>query len=352
MSTAAVPAKILAKSKASDRLIVSVLIWKYLEHLPLYRTSVRFQREYGVALHRNVLCDWMMAVGDLSQGIVGAMRGELLRGEYIQADETPVPVQTSDKPGKNHQAYLWEYSCPGGNVIFDFQMGRSREGPRRMLAGFPGALQCDGFGAYDKIGGEGMCVAGCWAHVRRGFVDAVKAAGRDPVALAIVVRINALYRVEREARKLKRSAAERRQLRQERSLPLMAPLQEAMIEAQLLATPASSLGKACRYALNQWDRLQVYLDRGIVEIDQNLCENAIRPIALGRKNWLHIGSEQAGPRVAAILTLVETCRRLMIDPREYLLDVLPGLSERPARELNQLTPLAWKAARTASANAA
>jgi transposase len=237
-------------------------------------------------------------------------------------------------------------------VIFDFQMGRSREGPRRMLSGFPGTLQCDGFGAYDKIGGQGMCVAGCWAHVRRGFVDAVKAAGRDPVALAVVARINALYRVEREARKLKLSAAERRQLRQERSLPLMTPLKEAIVEAQQLATPSSNLGKACRYALNQWDRLQVYLDRGVVEIDQNLCENAIRPVALGRKNWLHIGSEQAGPRVAAILTIVETCRRLKIDPREYLLDVLPGLSERRARELSQLTPLAWKAARTTSATAA
>jgi transposase len=352
VSTAAAPAKIIAKSKASDRLIVSVLIWKYVEHLPLYRTAVRFQREYGVALHRNVLCDLMMGVGDLTQGIVREMRAELLRGEYTQADETRAPVQTVEKTGKNHQAYLWEYSCPGGNVIFDFQMGRSREGPRRMLAGFTGILQCDGFSAYDKIGGEGMCVAGCWAHVRRGFVDAVKAAGKDPVALAIVARINALYRVEREARKQKLSATERRQLRQEQSVPLMAPLKEAILEAQLVATPSSALGKACRYALNQWDRLQVYLDRGIVEIDQNLCENAIRPIALGRKNWLHIGSEQAGPRVAAIISIVETCRRLKIDLREYLLDVLPGLSERPARELSQLTPLAWKAARAASAVAA
>lgn len=352
VSTAAVPAKIIAKSKVSDRLIVSVLIWKYLEHLPLYRTAVRFQREYGVVLHRNVLSDSMMAVGDLCQGIVGAMRAELLRGEYTQADETRVAVQTADKTGRNHQAYLWEYSCPRGNVIFDFQMGRSREGPRRMLAGFTGILQCDGFSAYDKIGGEGMCVAGCWAHVRRGFVDAVKAAGKDPVALAIVARINALYRVEREARKQKLSAADRQELRQEQSLPLMAPLKEAILEAQQLVTPASALGKACRYALNQWERLQVYLEHGIVEIDQNLCENAIRPIALGRKNWLHIGSEQAGPRVAAIISIVETCRRLKIDLREYLLDVLPGLSERPARELSQLTPLAWKAARAASAVAA
>lgn len=352
VSTAAASAKILAKSKASDRLIVSVLIWKYLEHLPLYRTAVRFQREYGVELNRNVLCDWMMAVGDLAQGIVGPMRAELLGGEYIQADETPVPVQSSEKTGKNHRAYLWEYSCPCGNVIFDFQMGRSREGPRRMLAGFTGRLQCDGFGAYYKIGGEGMCVAGCWAHVRRGFVDAVKAAGKDPVALAIVARINALYRVEREARKQKLSAAERRQLRQEQSLPMMAPLKEAILEAQQLASPSSALGKACRYALNQWDRLQVYLEYGIVEIDQNLCENAIRPVALGRKNWLHIGSEQAGPRVAAIISIVETCRRLKIDVREYLLDVLPGLSERPASDLSKLTPAAWLAARSANAAAA
>jgi transposase len=344
VNTAPVPEKILAKAKASNELIVSVVIWKYLEHLPLYRIATRFLREYEVDLSRSVLCDWVMGVGALAGGIVRAMRTELLDGEYIQADETTVPVQVRQKSGQNHQGYLWEYSCPGGNVIFDFQMGRSREGPSRMLGNFAGVLQCDGYAAYNKIGGEGLRVAGCWAHVRRGFVNAVKAAGQDPVALAIVVQINSLYRIERAARRERLTTEERRERRQQQSLPLMAPLKEAILEAQMLATPSSSLGKACTYALNQWERLQVYLGYGMVEIDQNLCENAIRPVALGRKNWLHLGSKEAGPAVAAILTLLETCKRLAIDVRAYLMDVLPGLSERPSRDLSQLTPAAWKAA--------
>lgn len=346
VSTAPVPEKIIAKSKLSNGLIVSILIWKYVEHLPLYRIAVRFLREYQVELSLSLLCDAMMAVGDLLRALVLVMIQELVQGRYVQADETTVPVQTTEKKGKNHQGYLWEYSCPEGNVIFDFQMGRSREGPRKMLAHFRGILQCDGYAAYDKIGGEGMRIAGCWAHARRGFVDAVKAAGKDPVALAIVAKINGLYRVEREAREQELSAQQRLALRLEKSVPQMTAIKEAIKEAQKHATPASTLGKACAYTLNQWDRLQIYLSDGVVEIDQNLCENAIRPVALGRKNWLHIGSATAGPRIAAILSVVETCRRLDIDIREYLLDILPGLSERPVSQLRDLTPAAWKAART------
>jgi transposase len=346
VSTAAVPAKIIPKSKAADGLIVSVLSWKYLEHLPLYRIAARFQREHQVEVSRAVLCDWVMKAGALLQGIMGAMRQELLQGTYVQADETPVRVQVTGKTGKNHQAYLWTYSRPGGNVIFDFQMGRSREGPRRMLAGFGGTLQCDGYSAYGKIGGAGMRFAGCWAHVRRGFVDAVKVAENDPVALSIVAKINALYRVEREARGM--AAEARLELRRKKCPERIQAVQAAILEAQQSATPASTLGKACQYALNQWERLQVYLEDGQIEIDQNLCENAIRPVALGRKNWLHIGSPEAGPRVAAILSIFETCRRLGIDPSQYLLEVLPGLSERPARDLAKVTPAAWQAARSAA----
>jgi hypothetical protein len=214
-----------------------------------------------------------------------------------------------------------------------------------MLGRFGGILQCDGYSAYDKIGGEGITFCGCWAHARRGFVDAVKLAGTDLVALRIVAQINTLYRIEREAREQKLGPKERQRLRQERSAPLMAPLRTAIEEAKRNSTPASALGKACAYALNQWERLQVYLAHGQVEIDQNLCENAMRPVAIGRKNWLHIGSESAGPSVAAIFSVVETCRRLKIDVREYLLDILPGLSERPSSDLAKVTPAAWLAAR-------
>jgi transposase len=345
VSTAAVPAKILPKAKASNELIVSVLTGKFVEHLPLYRLAARFFRESQVDLSRAVLGDWMSGVGYLLQGISRAMWAELLREDYLQVDETRVPVQTRTKPGKNHQAYLWEYSRPRGTVIFDFQMGRSREGPRQMLGEFAGIVQCDGYNAYDKFGGEGLIFAGCWAHARRGFVDAVKAAGKDPVALRIVAQINALYRIEREAREMQLGPQERLRLRQEKSLPLMARLRAAIELAQESSTPASALGKACAYTINQWKRLQVYLDHGQVEIDQNLCENAIRPLAIGRKNWLHLGNESVGPGTAAIYSVVETCRRLRIDVREYLLDVLPGLSERLASDLQRLTPAAWLAAR-------
>ena len=348
VSTAAAPAKILPKAKASDELIVSILVGKFVEHLPLYRIAARFLREAQVDLSRAVLSDWMSGVGSVLQGMTRAMRDELLREDYLQVDETHVPVQTRQTLGKNHQAYLWEYSRPGGTVIFDFQMGRSRAGPRQMLGRFGGILQCDGYSAYDKIGGEGITFCGCWAHARRGFVDAVKAAGKDMVALRIIAQINTLYRIEREAREQKLGAKERRSLRQERSVPLMAPLRAAIEEAQRNSTPASALGKACAYALNQWKRLQVYLEHGQVEIDQNLCENAMRPVAIGRKNWLHLGSESVGPSAAAIFSVVETCRRLKIDVRAYLLDILPGLSERSSRDLARLTPAAWLAARQAA----
>lgn len=243
VSTAPAPAKILPKAKASDELVVSILVGKFVEHLPLYRIAARFAREQQIDLSRAVLSDWMGAVGDLVQGVVGAMRQELLHGDYLQVDETHVPVQTRRTPGKNHQAYLWEYGRPGGTVIFDFQMGRSREGPRRMLGNFAGILQCDGYNAYDKIGGEGMIFAGCWTHARRGFVDAVKAAGSDRVALGIIIQINTLYRIEREARQQKLGPEERLRLRQEKSLPLMAPLRAAIKAAQESCTPASTLGK-------------------------------------------------------------------------------------------------------------
>jgi transposase len=348
VSTAPAPAKILPKAKASNELVVSILVGKFVEHLPLYRIAARFLREAQVDLSRAVLSDWMSATGALLQGVTRAMHQELLAKDYLQVDETPVPVQTRRTPGKNHQAYLWEYSSPFGTVVFDFQMGRSREGPRRMLANFHGIVQCDGYSAYDKIGGEGTIFGGCWAHARRGFVDAVKAAGKDLVALRIVARINRLYRIEREAREQKLGAAQRLRLRQEKSLPLMAPLRAAIVEAQGNSTPASTLGKACAYALNQWTRLQVYLEHGQVEIDQNLCENSMRPVAIGRKNWLHLGSETVGPSAAAIFSVAETCRRLKIDLREYLLDILPGLSERPSHDLSKLTPAAWLTARQAA----
>jgi transposase len=152
-----------------------------------------------------------------------------------------------------------------------------------------------------------------------------------------------LYKVEKEAREAGLDAAQRRALRQEKSAELMKTLQAQILEMRQAVLPASALGKACSYALNQWQRVSRYLEYGQVEIDNNMCENGIRPLAVGRKNWLHIGGEEAGPKIAGILSIVETCRRLKINVRDYMMDVLPGLAERDQSELPQMTPAAWKA---------
>jgi transposase len=345
VSTAPAPGpKIVEKSKASNRVIVDVIISKYCNHLPLYRQCAILEREAGFALSRMTLCGWVMQAGVWLEAIRGAMRQELLAGPYLQADETPVGVQSERTRGRNHQGYLWEYSRPGGPVIFDFQMGRSREGPRQFLGQFGGILQSDGYAAYDHLGGPGITYAGCMAHARRGFVEALKVAPADPDAKAIIAQIGQLYGVEKQARMFGLSPQERAHLRQLRSVPALALLQEKIIAVRQGVLPQSALGKACDYALGQWSRLIVYASHGEVEIDNNWCENAMRPVALGRKNWLHIGSEAAGPRVAAIASIVETCRRLGINVRDYLMDVLPRIPSWPAKRIGELTPTAWAAA--------
>jgi len=277
------------------------------------------------------------------QAVVGAQQRELLAGGYLQADETPVPCQTGEKTGRNHKAFMWEYSVPGGIVVFDFQMGRGRAGPKKFLAGFRGTVQCDGYDAYDDLG-PGIVYAGCLAHARRKFVDAAKVAPLDPLPPEVLAQFGQIYGVEQEARQAGLAAAQRLALRQQKSVPLMAALKERVVAIRQQIVPGSTLAKACDYTLNQWSRLEVFLQDGRLEADNNWCEGALRPLVLGRKNWLHIGSEQAGPKVAAIASIVETCRRLDINLRQYLNDVLPKLGDWPITRVAELTPTAWQTA--------
>jgi transposase len=168
VTCAPLPARILEKSLASDRVVIDTVVSKYADHVPLYRQSVILQRESGLAISRATLDGWVMRVGELLRPLSGAMAQELLSGSYIQADETTVGVQMHDGRGQNHQAYLWQYSRPGGPVVFDFRLGRDRDGPKRFLGHFEGVLQSDGYEAYDRVGGEGIVHAACWAHVPAG----------------------------------------------------------------------------------------------------------------------------------------------------------------------------------------
>jgi len=344
VATAAAPAQIVPKGKLSNEFIVEVLVRKYQLHLPVYRQCAALSEDYGIDLSRKTLNDGILAAGSLLQAVVRAQRLELLAGQYIQADETTMPCQTGEKTGRNHRAFVWEFSRPGGVVIFEFQMGRGRDGPREFLKGFRGKLQSDGYKVYDDLG-EGIVYVGCAAHIRRGFVDAAKVKPLDPVPPEIIARFGELYAVEKEARQGQFSPEARLALRQAKSVPVMAALKTRLIEIRQQIDPGSKLAQACDYALKQWSRLEEYLRDGQIEIDNNWCEGAIRPLALGRKNWLHVGSAEAGPKIAAIASIVETCRRLDINLRDYLKDVLPKLGEWPASRVGELTPTAWKAAR-------
>jgi transposase len=341
VACAPAPAQIIEKSLATDRLVIETIVSKYLDHLPLYRQSAILLRDTGIELSRNTLCDWVMRVGELLQPIAAAMAQELLAGQYLQADETPVDVQLKDSKGKNHQAYLWQYSSPGGAVVFDFQLGRSREGPKRFLGNYEGILQTDGYAAYDRVGGSKIVHAGCWAHARRYFFQAVEAHPQDRAAIGLVAAIDELFALDANAREQGFSIQERDQVRQQKANSLLESIAKQIAAAKTQCLPQSALAKACNYTLTQWGRLSQFLNYPLLELSTNLAENAMRPIALGRKNWLHFGSPQAGARIAAILSVLETCRRMRLPARDYLASILPGLADLPLRQVGQLTPSAW-----------
>jgi transposase len=207
--------RIVDKGLASDGLVIGTVVAKYCDHLPLYRQAVMLEREAGLEIGRATLDGWVMRVGELLQPVVEAMRHDLLSASYLQADETTVPVQMHDRRGADHQAYLWQYGKPGGETVFDFPLGRSRDGPRKFLGKWEGILQTDGYQAYDDIGGEKLVHVGCWAHARRKFVDAVKVNPRDGEAVKMVTRMDALFVVDREARREQMSVEQRLALRRE-----------------------------------------------------------------------------------------------------------------------------------------
>jgi len=341
VASAPLQPRIVEKCLASDRIVIDTVISKYCNHTPLYRQSMI--RDLGLAISRATLDGWVLKVGELLIPMVAAIRRELISGSYIQADETPVDVQMREGRGKNHQAYLWQYSRPGGSVVFDFRLGRGRDGPKRFLGQFEGILQTDGYTAYDQIGGPRMVHAACWAHARRQFFEAVQLNPRDPAATPIVARMDDLFAVDAEARRRGIGLTGRHALRQERAKPLLDDIRSKIEAAQSVALPSSALSKACQYALALWRKLTRFLEYPELELSNNLAENSMRPVALGRKNWLHIGSPQAGPKVAAILSVVESCRRLKLPVRDYLAGILPGFADLPIQRLPDLTPAAWLA---------
>lgn len=341
VTAAPLPERIVEKGLASDRVVIETVVAKYCDHLPLYRQAAILERDAGVEIGRATLDGWVMRVGELLTPVVEAMRQNLLRAPYLQADETTVPVQMHDRRGSDHQAYLWQYGRPGGETVFEFCLGRGREGPRKFLGGWEGILQTDGYQAYDGIGGPKLVHVGCWAHARRKFVDAVKVNPKDAGAVAMVLRMDALFAIDAEARKQGMNCDERLALRREHAPSWIEEIRDACLSMSRDVLPKSVAGQAASYTLNMWAKLTRCLEFAEVELSNNLAENSMRPVALGRKNWLHVGSEQAGPKVAAILSVVESCRRIKVPVKEYFTTVLPGLDRRKRSEIPNFTPARW-----------
>jgi transposase len=338
---APLPPQIIEKGLASNQVVIDTVVQKYCDHLPLYRQSAILERETGLELSRATLDGWVLKVGELLVPVVGAMRHELLAGSYIQADETPVDVQMQEGRGKNHQAYLWQYGRPGATVVFDFRLSRGRDGPKQFLGQFEGLLQTDGYAAYDQVGGPRLVHAACWSHVERYFSDVLQLNPNDPVATPIAACIHELFAVDAEARQGGLSPEARHILRQEKAKPLLDTIHPQIETARTKALPASALAKACNYTLTLWEKLTRFLQYPELELSNNVAENSMRPVAVGRKNWIHVGSAQAGTKIAAILSVVESCRRLKISARDYLGAILPGIADVPVSRVPELTPGNW-----------
>ena len=349
--TAAAPERIAPKSIFADETIVSFLISKYCDALPLFRQRAILFRDLGIDVALTTINDAVLRVGELLIPVVDAMKRDLLASGYIQADETPIGVQTPEKTGKNHRGYFWQYSAPAKGVVFDFEMTRSKEVAKEFFKDYGGILHTDGYVVYEKdIGTKDLIHACCLAHARRGLIDAIKvqtqAKAHDVRLERAVMLMDNLFAIDRQARDENLSLADRHALRQERAPALLDELHTLLsaIKASGVHLPQSVAGKAINYTLKRWAERTLFLKHPVIELSTNWAENSMRPIAIGRRNWLHLGSKEAGPKIAAIFSIVESCRKLGVPIRQYLADVLPGLANRSIQRLAGLTPAAYAAA--------
>lgn len=346
--TAPVPPRIIEKCKFGDSVIVELLVRKYCDHLPAFRQRMIWGRDHGLIVDDAQLIRCILTSGERLQPLARAIGEEIKKGDLIQADETRIPVLQQEGKGRNDTAWMWQYSAPGGMVYFDFQDSRSRAGPKAFLAGYTRTLQSDGYEVYVHLTEDIHAHAGCWSHVRRKFDGARKVAPKDVPcrdSQDVLDQIAFLYLVEKEARSLGLTADERLRHRIKRGIAeKLAALKASILSIRSRILPASQLGKACNYAFGQWEKLMVYASDGRVEIDNNWCENAMRPIALGRKNWMHLGSQESGPKVAAIMTVIASAQRQGLNVRDYLSSVLPRLGDPEFKtgSLPELLPTRWR----------
>jgi transposase len=332
------------RSIAAPGLLAQIIVAKYCDHLPLYRQEQIYATRHDIAIPRQSMARWLGLAADWLRPIYEHIHTGVMAGGYVQIDETPVEY-LSPGNGQTKQGYLWACKRPGADVSFTWATSRAARCLDRIIpADFSGTVQCDGYAAYPSFANrsEGrITLAACWAHARRKFHEATESTPQQ--AGWMLLQIQHLYRIEKQLREAKAGPQQRQAVRASQSRMIIERIHRALslIKLKGRQLPQSALGKAIDYTLTMWPMLTVYLEDGRVEIDNNPVENAIRPTAIGKKNWLFIGEAEAGQRSAILFTLIEACRSRGIDPQTYLREVLTRLPTLTNRQIKDVTPEAW-----------
>ena len=332
----------LPKAIAGSSVLTHLLVSKYVDHLPLHRQIKMFSR-IGMTISDSTVNDWIIGSIDLLKIIHDRLTNQLLSSGYIQNDETPIKVLDSDKKGQTHRGYFWVSHSPQQKVVvFNYSKGRSAQFPTEFLKDYNGYLQTDGYGVYDSFEQKnGITLVGCMAHARRYFIEA---SGNDKQRSEyFIAQLQRLYHLEEELRKSNVGLDEILTKRQEVAMPILKHLHQWLKENITQVLPKSAIGKAISYTLTRWDKLMQYANDGILLIDNNLIENQIRPVAIGRKNYLFCGSHESAQRAAVIYSLLGTCKLNNVNPQDWLLDVLQKLPSCMANNIDDLLPQNWKA---------
>jgi len=331
----------LPKAIAGPGLLAQICIDKYVDHLPLHRQMERFKRD-GVNMAYSTLTDMVSGTCSLITPLYEALKNYTLRLDYLHADETPIKVLDKDKKGQTHRGYFWVYhSSVEKLVLFDYQSGRGREGPQQILQNFKGFLQTDGYSVYDFFKEkEDITVLHCMAHARRMFYEAqANDADRSDYALQ---QFASLYAIERTIKQQQLTPEKALQLRQQQAIPILQSFGQWMKEQYVQTLPKSTIGKALGYSIERWNELSIYATDGKLNIDNNPVENSIRPVAIGRKNYLFAGSHEAAQRSAMLYSLLGTCKLNGINPFIWLRETLRRIATHPINKIEELLPQNFK----------
>jgi transposase len=338
---ASLPGRIMEKCMAGEGLLAQMVVDKYMDHLPINRQLQRFERT-GVTIAQSTSNDWMRNVLTSLGGLYELHKKQVLDTRYLHVDETTIKVQDENKKGKTHLGYYWVYhNSENKLVLFDYRTGRGREGPNDILKDFKGHLQTDGYGVYDDFDKRpGITLMHCMAHARRKFSEALDS---DPVrAQYVLEQMQALYAIERRIREESMQPDEILALRQAEAVPVLEAIKAWLLTEVAKVLPKSPIGQAIAYSLERWGKLSIYTTDARLQIDNNPVERAIRPVAIGRKNYLFAGSHDAAQRSAMIYSLFSTCTLHDINPYNWLKDVLERMHNYTMNNLHQLLPQHWK----------